>query len=77
MQLENTITQVPRAGFQLRGEFLHLTYPKKVICERSPSCLGKQPTPTELRSSLLTYAQMLSFGERNYCNILLNFGNHL
>jgi hypothetical protein len=29
----------------------------------------------KLRSSLITYAKMLSFGERGYCNILHNFGN--
>jgi hypothetical protein len=29
---------------------------------------------TKCRISLITYAKMLNFGERGYCNILLNFG---
>jgi hypothetical protein len=42
----------------------------------SPSYFGNRPTLIENAIVLsFTYAKMLSFGERGYCDILLKFGN--
>jgi hypothetical protein len=60
--------------FQPPGEF-----PFRMLEEgnlREVTQLFWQPIDThrKLRSSLISYAKMLNFGERGYCNILHNFG---
>jgi hypothetical protein len=44
------------------------------MCRKLPRCFGNRLTLAERHSSLITYAEMLNFGERGCCNIFLNLG---
>jgi hypothetical protein len=65
---------VPRAGFQPCGEF-SISRARRRQCAGSYLAILATDRHSQKRHiSLITYAKMLNFGERGYCNILLNFG---
>jgi hypothetical protein len=74
-QLEDTITQVPRVGFPLLGEFSISRARRRQCAENHLAFWQSTDTHRKCLSSLITYAKMLSLGERGCCNILHNFGS--
>jgi hypothetical protein len=63
-----------KVGFHPHSEFpFHMPEEGNL---REVTQLLWQPTDTHqiLRSSLVSYANMLNFGEHGYCNVLHNFG---